>query len=109
MELRMQYAKTSDGVRIAFGTAGRGPWLIRVPSLPFSHAQLEWASGSEFFDELAANWTVVQYDPRGTGLSDRNVKTSRWRGGCWTWKLCWTSLAYRGARCTGSAGRAPLS
>jgi len=73
MELRMQYATSKDGTRIAFGTAGRGPYLIRVPSLPFSHAQLEWQSGSEFFDQLAANWTVVQYDPRGTGLSDRNV------------------------------------
>ena len=69
----MQYATSKDGTRIAFGTAGRGPYLIRVPSLPFSHAQLEWQSGSEFFDQLAANWTVVQYDPRGTGLSDRNV------------------------------------
>jgi class 3 adenylate cyclase len=73
MELRMQYATSRDGTRIAFGTAGRGPYLIRVPSLPFSHAQLEWQSGSDFFDQLAANWTVVQYDPRGTGLSDRNV------------------------------------
>ena len=73
MELRMQYATSKDGTRIAFGTAGHGPYLIRVPSLPFSHAQLEWQSGSEFFDQLAANWTVVQYDPRGTGLSDRNV------------------------------------
>ena len=74
MELRMQYATARDGTRIAFGTAGSGPYLVRVPSLPFSHAQLEWQSGSEFFDQLAANWTVVQYDPRGTGLSDRNVQ-----------------------------------
>jgi class 3 adenylate cyclase len=73
MELRMQYARSADGTRIAYGTAGRGPFLIRVPSMPFSHAQLEWQSGSEFFDQLAANWTVIQYDPRGCGLSDRDV------------------------------------
>jgi class 3 adenylate cyclase/pimeloyl-ACP methyl ester carboxylesterase len=74
MELRMQYATAVDGVRIAFGTAGRGsPCIIRVPSLPFVHSQLEWSQGSEFFDQLAANWTVVQFDPRGTGLSDRDV------------------------------------
>ncbi|MEO8456553.1 MAG: alpha/beta fold hydrolase [Chloroflexota bacterium] len=73
MELRMQYATASDRTRIAFGTAGHGPLLIRVPSFPFAHAQLEWQSGSEFFEQLAANWTVVQYDPRGCGLSDRNV------------------------------------
>src|SRR2546425_10055565 len=75
MELRMQYATTRDGVRIAFGTAGKGsPWIVRVPSLPFVHSQLEWSQGSEFFDQLAENWTVAQYDPRGTGLSDRNVQ-----------------------------------
>jgi class 3 adenylate cyclase len=76
MELRMQYAKTADGVRIAFGTAGKGPsapWILRVPSLPFVHSQLEWSQGSEFFDHLAANWNVAQYDPRGTGLSDREI------------------------------------
>lgn len=69
----MQYATTADRVRIAFGTAGHGPLLIRVPSIPFSHSQLEWQAGSDFFDQLAANWTVVQYDPRGSGLSDREV------------------------------------
>jgi class 3 adenylate cyclase len=75
MELRMQYATAADGVRIAFGTAGKGsPLIVRVPSLPFVHSQLEWSQGSEFFDQLAENWTVVQYDPRGTGLSDRNVQ-----------------------------------
>ena len=69
----MQYATTRDGVRIAFGTAGQGSPLIRVPSLPFTNCQVEWAQGSEFFDQIAANWSVVQFDPRGTGLSDRNV------------------------------------
>ena len=33
----------------------------------------EWSQGSEFFDQLAANWSVAQYDPRGTGLSTRDV------------------------------------
>ncbi len=70
----MQYATTRDGVRIAFGTAGQGAPLIRVPSLPFTNCQLEWAQGSDFFDQIAANWHVAQYDPRGTGLSDRNVE-----------------------------------
>jgi class 3 adenylate cyclase len=73
MDLRMQYATTSDGVRIAFGTAGSGPWIVRAPSLPFSHCQLEWANGSRFFDRLTDNWSVVQFDTRGVGLSDRNV------------------------------------
>lgn len=68
----MQYVTTADRVRIAYGTAGSGPLIVRAPSLPFTHSQLEWEEGSEFFDALTANWTVVQYDPRGSGLSDRN-------------------------------------
>ena len=70
----MQYATTRDGVRIAFGVAGRGPWIVRAPGIPFTHCQLEWEEGSDFFDQLTANWSVVQFDPRGTGLSDRNAE-----------------------------------
>ena len=70
----MQYATARDGVRIAFGTAGDGPTLLRVPSLPFSHSQREWERGSEFYEKLAEKWSVVQFDPRGTGLSERNVE-----------------------------------
>ena len=70
----MQYATALDGVRIAFGTAGKGSqWIVRVPSLPFTHSEREWAEGSDFFDQLAENWSVAQYDPRGNGLSDRNA------------------------------------
>src|SRR5574341_2486763 len=74
MDLRMQYATTRAGVRIAFGTAGQGLWIIRAAGPPFSHCQLEWSQDSEFFEQLAANWSVAQFDPRGTGLSDRLVE-----------------------------------
>ena len=32
------------------------------------------AGKSGFFDRLAANWNVVQFDPRGCGMSGRNVE-----------------------------------
>ena len=70
----MQYATAGDGVRIAYGTAGNGPTLLRVPSLPFSHSQREWENGSEFYEKLTEKWSVVQFDPRGTGLSERNIE-----------------------------------
>jgi len=70
----MQFATARDGTRIAFGTAGSGPTLLRVPSLPFSHSQREWENGSEFYEKLAEKWSVVQFDPRGTGLSERNIE-----------------------------------
>ena len=69
----MQYATTADGVRIAYGVAGSGQTLVRVPSLPFSNTQREWDNGSPFYAELASHWRVVQFDPRGTGMSDRDV------------------------------------
>ena len=69
----MRYATAQDGIRIAFGTAGSGRTIVRVPSLPFSYSQREWENGSPFYAELARNWTVAQFDPRGTGLSDRDI------------------------------------
>jgi len=42
MEPRIQYAKTSDGVNIAFWTLGEGPPLVQMWSIPFGHSQLEW-------------------------------------------------------------------
>src|SRR5260370_33241827 len=69
----MRYATTADGVRIAFATAGRGSPLVRVPIAPFSHCQLEWRQGT-FYDRLSRGRTVITFDPRGTGLSDREIK-----------------------------------
>ncbi len=41
MEPRIQYAKTEDGVSIAFWTLGEGMPLVSMPH-PFSHLQLDW-------------------------------------------------------------------
>jgi class 3 adenylate cyclase len=68
----MQYAQTADGVRIAYAVAGQGQPLVRIPSAPFSHCQLEWRQG-DFYDRLCQNRSVVTFDPRGTGLSDREA------------------------------------
>ena len=69
----MQYATAADGVRIAYAVAGSGPWLVRMPSLPFSHVQLEWRD-SDFYASLTRNITAVAFDARGTGLSDRDAR-----------------------------------
>ena len=68
----MRYTTAADGVRIAFAVAGSGAPLVRVPGTPFSHCQREWQN-SDFFDRLADGRMVIPFDPRGTGLSDRNV------------------------------------
>jgi len=42
MEPRIQYARTSDGISIAFAEAGEGRPLIAVTTPAFSHAELSW-------------------------------------------------------------------
>ena len=74
MEPRIQYAKTADGVSIAFWTLGEGMPLVHFPLL-FSHIQLEWqiAECRRWYESLAQNRKLVRYDTRGEGLSERNV------------------------------------
>lgn len=70
----MQYAKTADGVKIAYGVAGSGPVVVRVPSIPFTNCQAEWAQDTGFYHGLTDRFTVVTFDPRGCGLSDTSVE-----------------------------------
>jgi pimeloyl-ACP methyl ester carboxylesterase len=75
MEPRIQYAKTSDGVRIAFTVVGQGPPLVTCGDIADAHAQLMWehSSVAPLYKRLATRYSVVKYDPRGFGLSDRTV------------------------------------
>ncbi len=75
MEPRIQYAQTKDGVSIAFWTLGEGMPLVVMPNMPFSHIQLEWQLPEyrRWYERLAEKRMLVRFDPRGTGLSDRDV------------------------------------
>jgi class 3 adenylate cyclase len=75
MEPRIQYAKTKDGVSIAYWTLGEGMPLVYMPSLPWSHIQQEWEIPGyrSWYERLAEKRMLVRYDGRGTGLSDREV------------------------------------
>jgi len=73
VEPRIQYAKTSDGVNIAYAVAGDGPPLVRVPLLWISHAQRDWEMFPNLCFPLAQAFRLVLYDARGTGLSDRDA------------------------------------
>ncbi len=76
MEPRIQYAKTTDGVSIAFCAVGKGTPLVVMPSIPFSHIQLEWQWPEirTWNERLAEKRKLVRYDCRGCGLSERDVK-----------------------------------
>ena len=73
MEPRIQYAKTSDGVDIAFAAAGEGPPLLMVPPPALSHVQAIWETLDHLYQPLAERFRLVWYDSRGSGLSDREA------------------------------------
>src|SRR5437867_2586477 len=73
MEPRIQYARTSDGVDIAFASAGDGPPVLVLGNPPFTHVQAIWQTFAHVYQPLAECFHLVWYDYRGTGLSDREA------------------------------------
>lgn len=71
---RIGFAKAVDGVRLAYGVSGRGPVLVRTPHW-ISHVERDWVSPvwRHWFAALSQRRTLVCYDQRGYGLSDRRV------------------------------------
>ena len=75
MEPRIKYAKTSDGVNIAFTTYGEGSAVVWSSQPGASHVQREWQIPifRAAFAPFAAQRMLVRFDTRGVGLSDRDV------------------------------------
>lgn len=76
MNPRVRYTKASDNVHIAYWELGEGPPLVYMPATPFSHVQMEWdmPEWRRWYERLiASGHTLIRYDARGTGLSDRDV------------------------------------
>ncbi len=74
MEPRIQYAKTADGVSIAFHVVGRGMPFVQMQMLG-STIRLQWEVPEfrPWYERQAGKRMLVQYDNRGTGLSQRDV------------------------------------
>ncbi len=74
MKQEIRFCTTTDGVRIAFATAGVGPVMIKAANW-LSHLEFEWDSPiwRHWIEELAKDHLVIRYDERGNGLSDWNV------------------------------------
>jgi class 3 adenylate cyclase/pimeloyl-ACP methyl ester carboxylesterase len=71
LQPRIQYAQTSDGASIAFWGVGDGAPLIQLPSIPFTHIQMEWEDPdwNAWFNAISPGYRLVRYDSRGCGLS----------------------------------------
>jgi pimeloyl-ACP methyl ester carboxylesterase/DNA-binding CsgD family transcriptional regulator len=70
----VRFCRAPDGVRIAYAVHGDGPPLL-VTTCWLSHLQHDWQSPvwQHFLRDLGRFATVIRYDERGHGLSDRDV------------------------------------
>ncbi len=66
----IRYARTDDGLNIAYWTLGAGQPLLLLSGL--SHAEAGWELDEQrhWLEQLAAHYQVVHVDFRGRGLSD---------------------------------------
>jgi DNA-binding CsgD family transcriptional regulator/pimeloyl-ACP methyl ester carboxylesterase len=76
MQPQIRYLESFDGARIAYSVVGNGPPLVIMPVLPGSHLEMDWQlpDRQEWYTRLAQSFTVVRYDGRGAGLSEREVQ-----------------------------------
>ncbi|KGN42434.1 LuxR family transcriptional regulator [Knoellia aerolata DSM 18566] len=70
----IRFCRSSDGVQIAYAVHGSGPPLV-VDSCWLSHLQYDWQSPvwRHHLVEWGRSHTVIRFDERGHGLSDRDV------------------------------------
>jgi len=67
-----RYAKTADGVHIAYQIVGDGPVDLVFFGPPVSHVELGWEHPAicAFYRELASFSRLILFDKRGVGMSD---------------------------------------
>jgi pimeloyl-ACP methyl ester carboxylesterase len=71
----IQYVTSADGVRIGYAVSGAGPSLVHMPNLGVSMLELERQipERARWSDLLSQRFTLVRYDARGNGYSQRDV------------------------------------
>src|SRR5678816_1407003 len=71
---RVQYARASDGVRLAWAESGIGPVVVKAANW-LTHLEYEWESPVwrhwiRFFTD---HFRFIRHDERGCGMTDWNV------------------------------------
>ena len=74
MQQQVRFCTSSDGVRLAYAISGNGPPLVRAPHW-FTHLEHDWSNPAmrPWVEDLSKRYTLLRFDQRGTGLSDREV------------------------------------
>ena len=75
MQQNVCFCTASDGVQIAYASAGQGSPLVKAANW-LNHLEYDWQSPiwSHLLHALAAEHQLIRYDERGNGLSDWNVE-----------------------------------
>lgn len=70
----VRFCRSADGTRLAYAVHGSGPPLL-IDTCWLSHLEFDWESPvwRHFLLALGRIATVVRYDERGYGMSDRDV------------------------------------
>ena len=79
---QVRFFKSFDGVEIAYAVSGDGPPVVMLPSW-LTHLEYQWRSVAwrPWLDALSTRYRLIRYDPRGCGLSDRDVDDLSFE--CW--------------------------
>lgn len=72
---QIRFCTSTDGVRIAYALAGSGAPLV-MSATWLTHLEHQWHSlaWKPWLESLSDDHQLLRYDPRGCGLSDRDVR-----------------------------------
>jgi pimeloyl-ACP methyl ester carboxylesterase/DNA-binding CsgD family transcriptional regulator len=74
VEQEIRFCEARDGVRLAWARHGAGPPMVRAGTW-LTHVEFDWGSPvwRHWLEGLGGRHTVIRYDERGCGLSDRDI------------------------------------
>ena len=72
MQQQIRFCTSSDGVRLAYAVSGNGPALLRAPHW-ITHLEHDAAVWGHLVEAINRRFTLVRFDQRGCGLSDRGA------------------------------------
>jgi pimeloyl-ACP methyl ester carboxylesterase/DNA-binding CsgD family transcriptional regulator len=74
MDQNIRFCTSPDGVRLAYAVSGEGPPLV-MSATWLTHLEHQWRSlaWKPWLDVFSRGHTLLRYDSRGCGLSDRDA------------------------------------
>jgi class 3 adenylate cyclase/pimeloyl-ACP methyl ester carboxylesterase len=74
-EQEIHFCTTADGVQLAYSRMGSGPPLVKTGNW-MTHLEFDFETPiwRHLYRELSRDHTLIRYDARGNGLSDRDVE-----------------------------------